>query len=134
MSEAFEQSIGRVDLSKYIDQLEDEIGRILKDTGMGKTEGEVEAGKRRIEEVVRKQAAALAKETGVGGSYAFVFMLMSSVLASAWAAFALKRGMLDMARPFEERIKLEELLSGMGVVLSDVIAKSANYADMYKKK
>ena len=134
MSEALDKTLGRIDLTKYIDQLEAELGKIVHDAGASKTEGEMEGAKRRIEELVRKQATSLAKETGIGGNFAFVFMLMSSILATAWTAFAIKKGMIDMNRPFEERLRLEELLSSLGVVLSEVIAKSANHADMSAKK
>jgi hypothetical protein len=63
----------------------------------------------------------------------FVFMLMSSILTTAWTSFAIKRGIIDMGRPFEERLKLEELLGSLGLVLSDVVSRSSEYADMYKK-
>lgn len=134
MSDVFDVSLGKVDLSKYVDELQDELSRIVKEVGPGKTEGEAEVGKRRIEDLLRKQSTKLAKETGVGGNYAFVFMLMTSILMTAWASFTIKRGMIDMTRPFEERLRLEELLSNLPTVLSAVISKSAEHADMYGKK
>lgn len=134
MSEAFDAAMRRVDLSKYIDELEEEIARILKGTSTAKTDAEMEAGKRRIEEILRKQAVSLAAETGVRGNYVLVFMLMSSVLTTAWVAFATKRGMIDMNRPFEDRLRLEELLGSLGLVITEVTSKSAEHADMYRKK
>lgn len=134
MSDVFDVSLGKVDLSKYVDELQDELSRIVKEVGPGKTEGEAEVGKRRIEDLLRKQSTKLAKETVVGGNYAFVFMLMTSILMTAWASFTIKRGMIDMTRPFEERLRLEELLSNLPTVLSAVISKSAEHADMYGKK
>ena len=134
MSDAFDVSLGKVNLSKYVDELADELSKMLKDVGSGKTEGEVEAGKRRIEALLGKQAASLAKETGVVGNYAFTFMLMSSILMTAWTSFTIKRTLLDTTRPFEERLRLEQLLSSLPVVLSEVISRSAEHADMYGKK
>jgi len=134
LSDVFDVSLGKVNLEKYVDELQDELTKILKDVGTGKTEAEAEAGKKRIEDILRKQTASLAKETGVGGNYVFVFMLMSSILLTAWTSFTIKRGMIDMARPFEERLRLEELLSNLPVVLSGVISRSAEHADMYGKK
>jgi hypothetical protein len=134
LSEGLDRSIGRVDLTKYIDQMEEEIAKMLKDMGQGKTEVEMDAGKRRIEELMRKQSLSLAQETGIRGSYMFVHLLMTSILSTAWVSFALKRGMIDMGRPFEERLRFEELLSSLGNVLNEVVTKSAEHADMYGKK
>lgn len=134
MSEALDSSLERVDLSKYIDQLEEEFAKIPKEVGQGKAAAEFEEGKKRIETLLLKQTAELAEEVGVRGNRVLVFMLMSSVLTTAWTAFEIKRGMIDMTRPFEERLRLEELLSSLGVVLSKVVTKSAEHADMYGKK
>ena len=134
MSDAFDVSISKVNLSKYIDELHDELAKILKDVGPGKTEAEMEAGKKRIEDLVRKQTVSLAKETGTGGNYVFVFTLMTSVLMTAWAAFQIKKGLYDTSRSFEERLRLEELLSSLPVALAGVISKAAEHADMYGKK
>lgn len=138
MSDAFDVSLGKVDLSKYVDELADELTRIVKEVGPGKTEAEVQAGKKRIEgrieDLLGRQAASLAKETGVVGNYALVFMLMSSILMTAWTSFTIKRTLLDTTRPFEERLRLEELLSNLPVALSQAISRSAEHADMYGKK
>lgn len=134
MSDAFDVSLGKVNLSKYVDELQDEFTKILKEEGPGKTEAEAEAGKRRIGDLLRKQAVSLAKETGVMGNYALVFMLMSSILMTAWTSFTIKRTMLDTTRPFEERLRLEELLSSLPVALSGVVSRSAEHADMYGRK
>lgn len=134
MSDSLDVSLGKVNLSKYVNELQDELSRILKEVGPGKTEGEKEVGKRRLEDLLRKQAASLATETGVAGDYRLVFMLMSSVLMTAWSCFTIKRTMIDTTRSFEERLRLEELLSSLPVVLSGVVSKSSEYADMYGKK
>lgn len=134
MSETLDKTISRVNLYKYVEQLEDELAKVVRNSGQPKTPEEAEAGKKAIQELLRKQADSLAAETGVRGNPIFVFMLMSSILAAAWTGFAIKRGMIDMSRPFEERLRLEELLSSLGPVLSDVVSKSAEYADMYGKK
>jgi len=134
LSEALESSLEKVDLMKYVDQLEEEFAKIAKEMSLGKTEADIEEGKKRIDGVLTKQATSLAKEVGVRGNPVFVFMLMSSVLTTAWTAFEIKRGMIDMNRPFEERLRLEELLASLGVILSKVATKSAEHADMYRKK
>jgi hypothetical protein len=134
LSDAFDVSLGKVSLLKYVNELQDELSAILKEVGPGKTEAEMEEGKKRIEDLLRKQAASLAKETGVTGNYAFTFMLMSSILMTAWTSFTIKRTMIDTTRPFEERLRLEELLSSLPLALSAVISKSAEHADMYSKK
>ena len=119
---------------KYVDQLEEEFAKMSKEVGQGKSEADMEEGKKRIDGILRKQTTDLAKEVGVRGNPVFVFMLMSSVLTTAWTAFGIKRGMIDMSRPFEERLRLEELLASLGVILSKVVTKSAEHADMYGKK
>lgn len=134
MSETLDKTISRVNLYKYVEQIEDELAKVVRNSGQPKTPEEADAGKKAIQELLRKQADSLAAETGVRGNPIFVFMLMSSILAAAWTGFAIKRGMIDMSRPFEERLRLEELLSSLGPVLSDVVSKSAEYADMYGKK
>jgi hypothetical protein len=134
LSDAFDVSLGKVNLAEYVDELQDLLSKILKEGGPVKTEAEMEAGKRRIEDLLTKQAASLAKETGVVGNYALVFMLMSSILTTAWTSFTIKRTMIDTTRSFEERLRLEELLSSLPVALSGVISRSAEHADMYRKK
>ena len=134
MSDTLDVSLGKVNLSKYVNELQDELSKILKEVGPGKTEAEKEVGKRRLEDLLRKQAASLATETGVTGDYRLVFMLMSSVLMTAWSCFTIKRTMIDTTRSFEERLRLEELLSSLPVVLSGVVTRSSEYADMYGKK
>jgi len=134
LSEALDTALNKVNLYKYVEQIEDELGKVVKTAGQPKTAEEAEAGKRRLQDLIRKQADSLSAETGVRGNPIFVFMLMSSILTAAWTGFAIKRGMIDMSRPFEERLRLEELLSSLGLVLSDVVSKSAEQADMYGKK
>jgi len=134
LSEALDTALKKVDLYKYVEQIEDELEKVVKNAAQPKTPDEAEAGKRKLQELVRKQADNLAGETGVRGNPIFVFMLMSSILNAAWTGFAIKRGMIDMSRSFEERLRLEELLSSLGLVLSDVVTKSAEFADMYGKK
>lgn len=134
MSDSFDVSLGKVNLSRYVNELQDELSKIIKEVGPGKTEAEKETGKERLEELLRKQAASLATETGVTGDYRLVFMLMSSVLMTAWSCFTIKRTMNDTTRTFEERLRLEELLSSLPVVLSGVVSRSSEYADMYGKK
>ena len=134
MSEAFDTLMKRIDLDKYIDQIEEELKNIMRDAGPTRSDTEIDAGKRRLQDLLRRQTSSLAKETGVGGNYLFVFMLMSSVLTTGWTAFALKRGILDMNKAFDERLRLEELLSSVGNVLEDVIARTTTHADMYGKK
>ena len=124
----------RVDLNKYVDQIEEELKNIIRDAGPTRSDTEMDAGKRRLQDLLRRQTLTLARETGVGGSYLFVFMLMSSVLTTGWVAFALKRGILDMNKPFDERLRLEELLSSVGNVLEEVIARTTEHADMYGRK
>jgi len=134
LSDTFDASLGKVNLSKYVNELQDELSKILKEVGPGKTEADKEVGRKRLEDLLRKQAASLAAETGVTGDYRLVFMLMSSVLMTAWSCFTIKRTMIDTTRPFEERLRLEELLSSLPVVLSEIVARSSEHADMYGKK
>ena len=134
MSDTLDVSLGKVNLSKYVSELQDELSKISKEAGSGKTDTEKEAGKKRLEDLLRKQSASLATETGVTGDYRLVFILMSSILTTAWSCFMIKRTMIDTTRSFEERLRLEELLSSLPIVLSGVVSKSSEYADMYGKK
>ncbi len=133
MSEAFPSVVAKVDIRKYIDQMEEEMSNIAVEAGPGKTPQEVEAAQTRIQALLRKQSQELSKELGVSGSHVLVFMLSSTILTTAWLSFAIKRETLDMSKPFDRRITLTDMLNSLDLAIANIIAAGSNYADMSKK-
>ncbi len=133
MSQPLHATIGNVDFKRYIDELEEEMKKVLAEVGPGKNQGQIDAGQARIQELLRKQAMEVAKRMQVSGSYVFVSMLGMSMLTTAWISFALKRGEIDMSRSFDDRIALTEMLDSLELALSKAIAAGSDAAEMYKK-
>ncbi len=133
MSEAFPAAVGRVDYRKYIDELEAEINRIISDVGPGKTPEQIEVSQSRIQELIRKQVKQLAKELGLAGNHILVFMAASTILTTAWIAFALRRETSDLSKSPEDRLALTDMLNAFDLALANVIASASNYADLAKK-
>ena len=131
MSESFQAALARVDLGKYIDQIQEELRRAIADIGPGRTKGEVEAIQARIQELIRRQSMELAKEVGFLGNQAMIFMLSNSIIATAWIAFSLRREASDLSKSPEDRLGVLEMLDSLSNALADVIQQGTNYADRY---
>lgn len=108
-----------------------EISRLLRD-GRPKTDTEWEVDLSRLEALLRDQSRRLAKKLGLAGDPFILFMLTSGMLSVAWSAFAVRRASLDDKRPFDQRIELVELLSGVQNALSVFITAAAAYGEVYK--
>jgi hypothetical protein len=134
LSEAFPTAVGRLELRKYIDQIQDELTKIVNDVGPGKNQEEIDKSQERLQELLRKQAQQIAKEMGVAGNHVFVFMIASAILSTAWTSFYIKRQMNDLSRSFEERLELTEMLNSLQLALGNVISEATNYAEVYGKK
>ena len=133
MSEAFSAAVGRTSYNKYIDELEAEMKRILDDVGPGKTPEQIDVSHSRIQDLIRKQTKQLAKEIGLAGDHVLVFMAASTILTTAWMAFALRREASDLSKSPEDRLALQDMLNSFELALAQVIATASNYADMAKK-
>lgn len=133
MSEGFPAVVSRVDMKKYIDQIEEELKRVLAEVGVGKTPQEIETTRTRLQALIRKQTQSIAKEIGLTGSHVIVFMMASTIITSGWVAFALKRETLDLSKPPEDRLTLTDMLNSLELALANVISASSNYADISKK-
>ena len=131
MSETFQAALSRVDLGRYIDEIQKELKRAVTDIGPGKTPGEIEAIQVRIQDSIRRQSMELAKEVGFLGNQAMVFMLSNSIISTAWVAFSLRREASDLAKSPEDRLAVIEMLDSMANAMSDVIQEGSNYADSY---
>jgi hypothetical protein len=134
LSEAFPTAVGRLELKKYIDQIQDELTKIATEVGPGKTPQEIEHAQERLQTLLRKQAQQIAREMGVEGNHMFLFMVASSILSTAWASFYIKRQMNDLSRSFEERLALTDMLNSLQLALGNVITESTGYAEVYGKK
>ena len=132
MSETFQAALARVDLGKYIDQIQDELSRAKTDIGPGKTPGEVEATQARIQELIRRQSMSLAREIGFSGDQAMVLMLSNSIISTAWVSFTLRRETMDLSRSPEDRLAVIEMLDSLSNALADVIQEGNSYADRYR--
>jgi hypothetical protein len=133
MSESFPAAVGRVSYGKYIDQIQEELQKILSEVGPGRTSQEVEATQSRLQELIRKQSKELAKEIGFSGNHVLVFMKTTALIATAWVSFALRRETSDLSKSPEDRLALLEMLESLNLALQRVIESSTRHADMVHK-
>ena len=131
MSESFQAVLAKVDMGKYIDQVQTELKRAVTDIGPGKTPGEVEAIQARIQDLIRRQSMELAREVGFQGNQAMVFMLSNSIISTAWVAFSLRREASDLAKSPEDRLAVIEMLDSLANAMADLIQEGSDYADRY---
>ena len=131
MSESFQAALARVNLGKYVDQVQDELRRAIADIGPGKTPGEVEAIQARIQDLIRRQSVELAREVGFLGNQAMVFMLSNSIISTAWVAFSLRREASDLSKSPEDRLAVIQMLDSLAGAMADLIQEGSDYADRY---
>jgi len=129
---SFPAAVEKVNYGKYIDQIQEELNSAIAEVGPGRNPKEVESIQKRLQELMRNQAADLAKELGVSGNHVLVFMTATAVISTAWISFALKKETSDMAKSPEDRLEIMEMLDALGSALGNVIVKAANHADMTK--
>ena len=123
----------KVNLGPFIDEIQSEISRALTETDFTKeTERELEF--ERLDAIIRSQSKALAKQLRLSGEPIFLHMLTVGVVSMAWTAFELRRASMDDKRPFDVRLDLIEMANGLGNAISEIVTRSAAYADSYKKK
>ncbi len=133
MSESFPSAVSRVDIRKYIAQIEEELNKILTEVGPGKTPQAIETTQTRLQGLIRKLAQSLSKEMGLAGSHVLVFMTASTILTTAWVSYAIRRETLDLSKSFEDRLTLTEMLNSLELALANLITAGTNYADLSKK-
>ena len=131
MSESFQAALAKVDLGKYIDQVQNELRRAIADIGSGRTPGEVEAIQSRIQELIRRQSMELAREVGFLGNQSMVFMLSNSIISTAWVAFSLRREASDLSKSPEDRLAVIQMLDSLSSAMADLIQVGSDYADRY---
>jgi len=131
MSETFRSALEKVDYGKYIDEIQDELRRAIADIGPGRTHQEIEAIHARLQELLRRQTTQLAKEVGFLGNQAMVFMLATSIIATAWVSFALQREASDLSKSPEDRLATIEVLDSLDSALQMVAREGSNYAERY---
>jgi hypothetical protein len=129
MSESFGAALEKVNIGKYVDQIQSELKKILAEVGPGKTPQQVEATQQRLQELIRKQARDLAKELGLSGSHVMVFMTATSIISTAWISYALRKETTDLTKSPEDRLAMTDLLDSLGLALGKVIEASSDYAD-----
>jgi len=131
VSESFQSALRKVDYGKYIDEIQSELKRAMVDIGPGKTRGEVEAIQARLQECIRRQSTELARDLGFLGDRIMVFMLSTSIISTAWVAFALRRETSDLTKSPEDRLALLEMFDALANALADVVQAGSNQADRY---
>jgi hypothetical protein len=134
MSEALPKAVDRLDVKKYIDQMQAELKKIAREVGPGKTPEEVEEAQTRFQSLLREQSQEIAKELGLTGNHIFVFMVASTLLTTAWTSFYIRTQMDDISKPFEERIILTDMLNSLELALGNAISAGTKCAEMYGKK
>lgn len=131
MSESFQAALAKVNLGKYIDQVQDELRRAIADIGPGKTPGEVQAIQARMQDLIRRQSMELAREVGFLGNQSMVFMLSNSIISTAWVAFSLRREASDLSKSPEDRLAVIEMLDSLAGAMADLVQEGSDYADRY---
>lgn len=121
-------------MQPYIDELQEEITKIIREVGPGKTEDEMQAGTRRLQVMVSRLGKRLAVELGIRGDYMFLHLLTSGMLSIAWSAFYVRRKTLDVKKPFEQRFEMIELQNQLGDAISILVSSAMAYAELYKEK
>ena len=131
MSESFESVLGRVNYAKYIKQIQDELSHIQPSVPTGKNGPDPAVFLERLQSLFRTQTKELAKEVGLTGSPVMVYMIATSILATAWVAFALRREASDLSKSPEDRLGTIQVLDSLGLALDRVIDSASSYADAY---
>ncbi len=129
---SFPAAVEKVNYGRYIDQIQEELNAAFAEVGPGRTPKEVESIQQRLQELMRKQSADLAKELGISGNHVLVFMTATALISIAWISFALKKETSDLSKSPEDRLEMMEMLDALGSALGNVIAKAGNHADMTK--
>ena len=133
MSESFPAAVGRANYGKYIDQLQEELKKIVQEIGPGKTPGEVDRIQVRIQELFRQQAKELSNEIGFAGNHVLAFMTSTAILATAWVSFYLRRVSSDLSKSPEDRLALLSMLESMNLALEKVVEESVKHADLVRQ-
>ena len=131
MSESFRGALEKVNYARYINQIQDELGRILAEVGPGRTPQQVEATQERLQALIRKQSKDLAKEVGFLGNHVMVFMTATAIISTAWVAFTLRRETSDMTKAPEDRLSVMEVYDALQLALGKVIDGASQYADRF---
>ncbi len=132
MSESFELALSKVNYGKYIDEIQAELNKARVEVGTGKTPQEVEAIQERLQALFRRQSRQLAKEVGFLGNHVMVFMTATSILATAWLGFALRRETSDLSKSPEDRLTTIQMYDALDIALGNVIKAASSYADTYQ--
>jgi hypothetical protein len=130
MSESFPAAVGRANYGKYIDQIQEELKKIIEEVGTGKTSAEVERTQVRLQELFRTQSNELSKEVGFAGNHVLAFMTATAIIATAWVSFYLRRATSDLSKSPEDRLALVDMLESMNLALQRVIEESIKHADL----
>jgi len=132
VSVSFSAAVENVNYGKYIDQIDEELGKIMTQVGPGKTPQQMDLTQARLCDLIRKLSKDLAKELGLSGSHVLVFMIANSILSTSWISFALRRETSDLSKSPEDRLALVEMLDSLELALEKVINASESHADMKK--
>jgi hypothetical protein len=132
MSESFRGALEKVDFTKYVGQIEEELERAIADIGPGRGPQQVEAIQARLQELMRRQATQLAREVGFFGNPVMVYMTATCILTTAWVSFTLRRMISDLSKAPEERLAITEMLDSLGLGLQGVIDSAIRVADTYQ--
>ena len=133
MSESFPAAVSKVNYGKYIDQIQEELKKVLTSVGPGKTPQEVDATQARLQELTRKLSKDLAREVGFSGNHVLVFMAATAIISTAWISYTLRKETSDLSKSPEDRLALMEMLDSLGLAMEKVIESSTTYADIEMK-
>jgi len=131
VSESFKSALEKVDFGRYIDEIQEALRKAIAEVGPGRNPQEIEEVQQRLQALLRKQSTDLAKEAGLLGNQAMVFMLSSAIISTAWVSFALQRETSDLSKSPEDRLATIELFDALENALGSVIQAGAGYAERY---
>ena len=133
MNQGLVDLLKRISFRTYIDEIQSEIGRIIREVGVGVTEEEREKGRNRLQAKVKELSKRLASELRLRGDPNIDFMLTSGMISTAWATFILKAKSLDPLRPKRDRIAMVAIADGMVDSFEEIIRQSISYGEIYDK-
>jgi hypothetical protein len=133
MSESFPAAVGRANYGRYIDQVQEELKKIVGEAGAGRTQVDVDAIQSKLQDLIRKQSKELAKEIGFTGNHILVFMAANALISTAWISFTLRRETSDLSKSPEDRLAMIDMLESLNIALGNVIDAASRYADVAKK-
>lgn len=133
MDDAVSERLTGIDVNKYIDEIQEEIEKTLKEVGPGRTKEEVEEGIKRLYSKLVGLSSRMIGEIGVTEDYNIMYLMTSGIIALSWTEFILKAKSLHSKRSIVERTVLKSLLDAIESALPSLFRNAVRYGEIYDK-